>query len=380
MSPLHWLVLAGGFAIAYANGANDVSKGVSTLAGSGVTDYRNAIRWGTLWTVAGGLAGALVAGALVTTFGKGLLAPSAVPTLAAAGATLAGAAFWVLLATRLGLPVSTTHAIVGALLGVATVAYGPGGVHWSALAERVLLPLLLSPVLALLATRAVLSLWRRAATAPASDGAPDCVCAELASPVAAAAGGNTLPAVDLRFSQLRVTTGTSEQCARSTPSARRLTLSKLHWLTSGATSFARGVNDAPKMAALMLAAFAAEPGGAPSVSWLFVAVTAGMAAGSHVGGRRVTEVLAEKVTPLGHADGLSANLVSATLVTTGAVFGLPMSTTHVSSGAILGVAAGRVHTLNRKTLREMVLAWVATLPGAALLGVGAYGTLRWALG
>jgi len=106
-----FFLLAAGVFIAYSNGANDVSKGIATLVGSGITDYKRAILWGTVWTGIGGLAGALLAGAMIETFGSGLLAEGTVPTLAAALATIAGAGLWVALATRSGLPVSTTLTI-----------------------------------------------------------------------------------------------------------------------------------------------------------------------------------------------------------------------------------------------------------------------------
>jgi len=112
MNPSLWVTIALGMLLAYANGSNDVSKGIATLAGSGVTNYRRAILWGTAWTGLGGFAGALLAGAMVGTFGKGA-AGRIVPTLAAAIATILGAAAWVAFATSAGLPVSTTHAIVG---------------------------------------------------------------------------------------------------------------------------------------------------------------------------------------------------------------------------------------------------------------------------
>jgi PiT family inorganic phosphate transporter len=102
-----------------------------------------------------------------------------------------------------------------------------------------------------------------------------------------------------------------------------------------------------------------------------VAHTLGMVAGSIVGGRQVTRVLAEKVTPMDHREGVIANLVTAVLVTTGATLGLPMSTTHVSSGGIVGAGLQR-SSLNKKTLRDIALAWVVTLPGAAFLGITAY--------
>ncbi len=150
-----------------------------------------------------------------------------------------------------------------------------------------------------------------------------------------------------------------------------MTLDHLHWLTSGATSLARGMNDAPKMVALLLAASALPTKAAPSKTLLFTLVTVGMVVGSAAAGRRVTRVLAEKVTAMNHREGFTANLVTAALVTSGAIYGLPMSTTHVSSGGIFGAGAQR-GSLNRKTLREIVLAWVLTLPAAAALGMAGY--------
>ena len=87
------------------------------------------------------------------------------------------------------------------------------------------------------------------------------------------------------------------------------------------------------------------------------------------GGRRVTRLLAEGVTPMNHREGLAANGVTTRLVTTGAVFGLPMSTTHVSSASIIGVGTAR-DSVAWGTGRSMALAWVVTLPAAALLGAG----------
>jgi len=100
-------------------------------------------------------------------------------------------------------------------------------------------------------------------------------------------------------------------------------------------------------------------------------VTFGMVAGSLVAGRRVTRVLAEGITPMDNREGFAANLVTAALVTTGAIHGLPMSTTHVASGGIFGVGAQR-GTLDRRSLRGIVLAWVVTLPAAGMLGAAGY--------
>ncbi|MGH7166143.1 MAG: inorganic phosphate transporter, partial [Nitrospiraceae bacterium] len=104
-------------ALAFANGTNDVSKAIATLVGSGVTNYRAAIAWGTVWTVVGAGASALVATAMVTTFSSGLIEPGVATPPELALSVLVGSMVWVLLASRTGLPVSTTHALTGAIVG-----------------------------------------------------------------------------------------------------------------------------------------------------------------------------------------------------------------------------------------------------------------------
>ena len=135
--------------LAFANGSNDVSKGIATLVGSGVTNYRNAILWGSVWTVIGGLLGTFVSLAMVRTFTRGILSEQAgVMTEAIPAAVILAAMSWVLFASRSGLPVSTTHAITGALCGTGLAAWGLDGVQWAPLAQKVILPLAVSPLLA----------------------------------------------------------------------------------------------------------------------------------------------------------------------------------------------------------------------------------------
>src|SRR3989442_901656 len=136
-------------ALAYANGTNDVSKAIATLVGSGVTNYRTAVMWGTIWTTVGAATSGVVAGAMLKTFSSGLLQPGVAAPPALAGAVLVGAITWVLVASRTGLPVSTTHALTGALVGAGLMAIGSDGLTWSAITQKIALPLLLSPVLAL---------------------------------------------------------------------------------------------------------------------------------------------------------------------------------------------------------------------------------------
>ena len=356
--------------LAYANGANDVSKGIATLVGSGVTSYRRAMWWGAVWTGIGALLATAVASAMLARFGSGLLGAGVTPTFAASVAAIAGASAWVLLATRTGLPVSTTHAIVGAVVGTALVAYGAHGIAWAALLSRVALPLAISPIVAIGLAYAVSRGVAGVAGPSASSAACLCVSARVPEAAAAIAGGAVVyrAAECVEVTMIR---GDVETCAQAEPGALRLTADHLHWLSSGAVSVARGLNDAPKIAALVLAAAALAPGASLGPAPVFALVTLAMVAGSVIGGRRVTRMLAEDVTPMTHRAGLAANVVTAVLVTAGAVYGLPMSTTHVASGGIIGIGADR-RTIEWKTVRAMALAWVVTLPGAALLGAIAY--------
>jgi len=307
-------------AVAYANGSNDVSKAVATLVGSGVTDYRRAIAWGSATTVVGAGLSAYTGASLVGTFSKGLLSKGTPSTLALALGVIAGTVGWVTIASRLALPVSTTHAAVGSIIGVGAVAFGTEHVLWGALGQKVVVPLLLSPFLGLAIAVIVI----------------------------------------VALKPLR-------------GSGR--TLTGLHWLSSGGTALARGLNDAPKLAglaALLFLAVRSAPSGSEK-GWIVAMIALSMGAGSFIAGRRVTKTLGEKVTRMNDKEGFAANATTATLVTIAAVQGLPVSTTHVSSGAIIGIGAqARDGRLNLRVVGDMALAWVVTVPGAALIAIGAW--------
>jgi len=358
-------------ALAFANGTNDVSKAIATLVGSGITNYRTAIVWGTVWTVFGACASGLIASAMVKTFSSGLIAPSTAtpPTLALA--VLTGAMIWVLIASRTGLPVSTTHALTGAIVGAGLAALAWDELIWSAIAKKIALPLLLSPPLAL--TISVLLHFALRTVAARWEGA--CLCLLPAS--------RALVTIDAKgmTRTLFQTTGLGQpvvavpsQCDRAGLRGITLGVDSVHWISSGLASFARGVNDAPKIAAMVLL-------GSVVVAWpsvqfqvsTFVGVALAMGLGSYLGGLRVTEVLAEKVTTMDHAEGLSANLTTSSLVLVSATMGLPVSTTHVSSSAIIGIGLLKGVTAVRwRTVRDMVLAWIVTLPAAGILAWLAY--------
>jgi PiT family inorganic phosphate transporter len=136
--------------LAYANGANDNSKGVATLFGSGTADYRKALVWATITTALGSLAGLVAAKGLLATFsGKGLVPDSVVGMKSFSLAVGFSAALTVILATRLGFPISTTHSLIGALVGAGMLA---SEVNFHKLFSSFFLPLLASPFLAIAAT------------------------------------------------------------------------------------------------------------------------------------------------------------------------------------------------------------------------------------
>ena len=164
------------------------------------------------------------------------------------------------------------------------------------------------------------------------------------------------------------------QCDRAGLQGLVLGLDTIHWLSSGLASFARGTNDAPKIVAMLLlgSANAAWPSASSQLA-AFGGVAIAMGLGSYFGGLRVTEVLAEKVTKMNHAEGLSANLTTSCLVLVSGSLGLPVSTTHVSSSAIIGIGLLKDwNSVGWTTVRDMGLAWVVTLPASALLACIAY--------
>lgn len=348
------LLIALMIVLAMANGANDVSKGIATLVGSGVSNYRGAVIWGSVCTTAGGLAAAVASQGLLATFGgNGILTEGATaPWFLVAVA--AGAIGWLVIATATGLPVSTTHSLAGALIGAALVNAGPAGIAWRAVGAKFALPLLASPLLSLVILATIFPLVRPFLTRAGRY----CLCVEEREIVAATPSGPSF-----RESLATVEVGSAESC--STAVARFSAVDTLHWISSGATSFFRGMNDTPKILALGIAA-AAAAGISAKPAYLLIAMS--MGAGSLVAGFRVTRTLAEKVTPMTPANGFVANVVTSILVGLASGYGLPVSTTHVSSGAIIGIGvSGNGHAVRWRTVGEMLAAWVVTLPVSALL-------------
>ena len=304
--------------VAFTNGANANFKGVASLYGSGTSSLRTALWWGTATTFAGALTAVFIAQGMLKTFsGKGLVPDALAHSPEFVLAVAIGAALTSFLATRCGFPVSTTHALVGALVGAGLMA-GDHTIHLEALGKNFFRPLFISPVLAIVA------------------------------------GG-------LLYLVLKT--------ARLAPDHRTPTLDALHFLSGGAASFARGLNDTPKMAALLLVAEGI--GLRTGVATVAVA----MAVGGLLDARRVAETLGKKVTAMNPGQGFAANLATALLVTTANFNSLPVSTTHVSVGALLGIGI-TTRQAKWKTVGQIILSWFITLPCGAALAALAWCGLR----
>ena len=305
------------FVLAFANGANDVGKSVASLmstAGPGGPRLRRrALLWGGVFSGLGSISAIPISGRLLTVFTpQSILRNSTDSSFILA--VLVGATIWILLATLVRLPVSTTHTILGAVLLQGIFLFGVSSLKLDFLAIRVILPLAAGPFVALIA----LSILRRLTRRPQTS--------EKKSP---------------RFAKIS------------------------HWGSAAATAYARGINDACKMAAL--GAFFFVAGSTYAVWGPYSIVAVAIVAGSLVLGHRVALELVKRVVPLDHTQRLQAGIVTAALVSVGAYLGAPLSTTHVHAGSTAGIG-GRKETIV-SALRGMVLPWVVTLPAAGLLAV-----------
>ncbi len=351
--------------LAFANGTNDVSKAIATLVGSGISTYHRAIRWGSIWTVAGALASTILATAMVKTFSQGLLDTSGAlpPTLTLS--VLGGAMSWVLLASRTGLPVSTTHALTGAVVGAGFMALGNSGLIWPSIWKKIALPLLVSPLLAFglcllfhLAIRSFASRWKESCL---------CFLPNSGTLVHIDAAGATRTLFQPSSWGQPIMANPAE-CDRAGMKGWTFGFDTIHWWSSGLASFARGTNDAPKIVGIFLLGETLSARTPTSTLLAFVGVALAIGVGGFLGGQRVTKSLAEDVTPMDHMEGLSANLTTSSIVLTAATIGLPVSTTHVSSSSIIGIGLLKNwRTIQWSTVRDILLAWIVTLPGAAVL-------------
>lgn len=350
--------------LSFANGANDVSKAIATLAGARVTSMRKAVLWGTIWTLAGSLSGLYLGAAIIKNITQNVYLIPPDFSFAMASAIGLAPALWVGLATWRKWPVSTTHAVVGGLLGAGVTALGAHGIAWSATLQNIALPLLVSPFLAI----GFAYLFSPALENAAAKLQRVRVCVSPMPKFVLIRAGNDGGTAAL---QDCVVCDQDSMEAAIAPNFG-LSVDHMHWLTSGVLSFSRGLNDTPKLIAVILPFLIAGNVAQESLHWMFMISAFAMAAGGLLVGSRITEILGFRVTALDHSQGFCANVVAAILVLFASKLGLPVSTTHVSACSIMGVGISGGRGIDKRTVSSMLFAWLVTVPAAALFATLIY--------
>lgn len=335
------LIVLAALWLAYGNGANDNFKGVATLYGSNTTTYKGALWWATATTFAGSVVSVALARKLIVTFsGKGLVPNELAGSPAFAVAVGLGAAVTIFVATYIGMPTSTTHALIGGLLGTGLAARV--SINTGVLLTKFAIPMLTSPVLAIAIAALLYSLFITLQKAMLPKEATLALEAHQSS-----AHGQSAEASD----------------------GLQKSLDTMHYLSAGAVCFSRAVNDTPKIAALLLTTAVLPT--AIGVGLIGIAI----ALGGIIQSRQVAETMSKRITRLSPDQGFTANITTAGLVLFASNLGVPVSTTHVSCGAIFGIGAVN-RTGKWETISKILATWATTLPLAALISGGLYLGLR----
>jgi inorganic phosphate transporter, PiT family len=320
------VVVAVALSFDFTNGFHDTANYVATWVGTRALSPRKAV----LVSAAANLAGAFVTTAVAKTVGKGLI-DTGLATEKTVLAALLGAIAWNLVTWYFGLPSSSTHALIGGLVGAALVQSGSNGVQWRGIWEKVLLPGLVSPAVGF-------------------------------------AGAFLLIVVIYRLF-FRVSPGVAHRGFR------------LGQLVSGTwVAFTHGANDAQKtMGVIALALY--TNGNISSVyvpTWVKIAAGLTIAAGTYAGGWRIIRTLGQRIYKMQPEHGFAAQLSAGMTLWTGTQYGFPISTTHVVTGAVLGAGATRRFSAVRWGLAgNIVIAWVLTLPAAGLVAAAFYYPVSW---
>ena len=380
------LLLFSALFLSFNNGANDNFKGVATLYGSGILKYRPAIFIATVCTFLGSVCALFIANGLVSSFsGKGLVPPNIANSTDFLIAVSLAAGLTVLLATRLGFPISTTHSLVGGLIGAGLMAVR-SEVNFSQLSQAFFIPLLVSPFIAVALGGLVYWLFTHVRQY-FSINKETCICiGEQATPI---------PVHDLNPSQTQALLTHSminNPTSHYTQAQAKLLiadqkecndlytgrvwgiqlqrlLDSAHIVSAAAVSFARGLNDTPKIAGLLVAANLFD------IRYGLILIGIFMALGGLLNARRVAETMSKKITQINHGQGLSANLVTSFLVIVASKFGVPVSTTHVSVGALFGIGIVSQQQ-NTKTIKSILLSWIITLPVAMMFSATLFWLIR----
>ena len=308
----------------YINGFHDTANAIATSVATRALRPQHAILMAATFNFLGAFFGTAVA----QTIGSGLVNETTTSQSIVIAALLAAIA-WNLLTWRLGIPSSSSHALIGGLLGATIVAAGTGSVKWGGVVGKVLVPLVSSPVVGFIGAFwlmiALYWIFQRANRRPLTRG----------------------------FRRVQV-------------------------LSAGYMAFAHGSNDAQKtMGIVTLALFSA--GVIPTVQvpiWVIVIAASAISLGTAVGGWRIMRTMGRKVVELEPIHGFAAETTAATVLLATAHLGMPVSTTHVISSAIMGVGSSKGRRgVHWGVARSILIAWVVTLPATALAGALAWGAL-----
>ena len=383
--------------LAYSNGSNDNFKGVATLYGSGTLSYKAAITIATVTTFIGSIAAIFLAQGLVASFsGKGLVPVEIAGTARFLIATGLGAGITVLLAARLSFPISTTHSLVGGLLGAGITAVGMD-VNFQQLGSAFFFPLLASPFIAFSLGIIVYWLFNQTRKQLKLSKEGEIIIHEKKQllPVSLDmdmdSAGKTLiqqgafqqhpnlqnkqtmlmvhPLINRQQQVASQNSGVNSYTGKVFGFSNQKLLDTAHIMSGAAVSFARGLNDTPKIAGLLVAAQTLD------INIGMIAIAFGMAIGGLLNARSVAETMSKKITVLNPGQGFSANLVTSFLVIVASKFGVPVSTTHVSVGAIFGIGLLSKKS-NGKVIGNIILSWVMTLPVAMIFSAIIYSLLK----
>ncbi len=345
--------------VSYANGANDDFKGVATLYGGRVLSYRKALLWAIITTSAGSILSFFLATKLLALFsGKGLVTNAILQNPTFLVSVGLAAASTVMLATLFRFPISTTHSLVGSLLGTGLASGGL--ISLSALGKSFFVPLLIGPLSAMSLTAILYAILHSLRVRTGIESSY-CLCIGERQEVLIGTPG----LLTIRSSGIRVSVDEEKDCRIIYPGNfsgvnLQKIMDRLHIISAGAVSFARGLNDTPKIAALLFTV----PFIKPDVGLLLVAVC--MALGGAIHSYRIARRMSFEVTEMNPGQAFTGNFVTAVLVICGSILGLPLSTTHVSCGSLFGI--GIINgTAKTNTIMQILLAWIVTLPTAAIL-------------
>lgn len=297
----------------FINGFHDSANAIATVVSTKALTPVKAVMYGGVLNFVGAMLGTEVA----STIGKGLVDSGSV-TLMTVLCTVTGAILWNLITWYKGLPTSSSHAIIGSLLGATFFSAGGGfdSITWHALTGKVLLPMVLSPVLG----------------------------------------------ISLGF--LFMTGLTWLIYKRSLFKINRL-FGKLQIISAGFMALSHGMNDAQKsMGIIALALILAFPGTAFHVPlWVKIACAIAMGMGTMMGGWRIIRTLGTKMIKLQTSQGFAAETIASLIISGASHFGIPVSTTHVITSSIMGVGATqRLSAVRWGVVGNIVWAWVLTIP------------------